>query len=389
MNNTKPKKVGAVTIYTGKSNRNWISYTVTWRRGGARHRRSFSDYDLALKEANQINELLNRGHVSVTGLPAATLSYYHYCQSLLGDVPLDAVIRDYLSRNPADKPSPKLDAVLPDYLASLTSRQLSKRHVETCRAHLTRLSKHFQGPIGSITTEQLQAYLDSQEWAPKTRLQHRTTIRAFWSWAERHGHLKCAKPAVQLSRPKVLPKTPDVFTAEQIHRLLREASFDLRAAIALGAFGGIRSAEIARLRWADINWNDAEIWLDPAITKTSRRRRVPLTANLLRWLAPCRQSADALIVPTMYYARLRALTELVGLKWVANGLRYSFTSYHLAVHNNAPLTAQITGHTVEILETTYKGRVAKEDAALWFEITPGETFSALRARVLGAAPDKV
>jgi len=53
-----------------------------------------------------------------------------------------------------------------------------------------------------------------------------------------------------------------------------------------GAFAGLRSAEIERLAWSDIDLTGGFIHVASDKAKTRSRRLVPVLPNLAQWLAP-------------------------------------------------------------------------------------------------------
>ena len=59
--------------------------------------------------------------------------------------------------------------------------------------------------------------------------------------------------------------------------------------LAIGAFAGLRSAEIQRLDWADLKESFIEVTAGNA--KTRSRRLVPIQPNLAKWLAIYRQDS--------------------------------------------------------------------------------------------------
>jgi integrase len=56
--------------------------------------------------------------------------------------------------------------------------------------------------------------------------------------------------------------------------------------LAIGAFAGLRSAEIERLDWVEVHLADRFIEVKADNAKTASRRIVPTAKNLAHWLAP-------------------------------------------------------------------------------------------------------
>src|SRR5208337_4928637 len=61
---------------------------------------------------------------------------------------------------------------------------------------------------------------------------------------------------------------------------------DFLPALAIGAFAGLRSAELERLEWSDVDLVGKYIELRASKAKTASRRIVPIADNLAQWLAP-------------------------------------------------------------------------------------------------------
>ena len=56
--------------------------------------------------------------------------------------------------------------------------------------------------------------------------------------------------------------------------------------LAIGGFAGLRSAEIERLDWKNVNFERGFIEVRADTCKTRARRLVPISENLRAWLKP-------------------------------------------------------------------------------------------------------
>jgi integrase len=74
--------------------------------------------------------------------------------------------------------------------------------------------------------------------------------------------------------------TCEIFTPQEITRLLAAAAPDFLPILAIGAFSGLRSAEIERLTWADLDLAGRHIVVSAGNSKTASRRIVPMAKNL-------------------------------------------------------------------------------------------------------------
>src|SRR4029077_10950954 len=77
----------------------------------------------------------------------------------------------------------------------------------------------------------------------------------------------------------------EIFTASEITGILTNASHEVAPCIALAAFAGLRSAEILRLDWSDIERRTGFIEVAAHKAKTAARRIVPVADSLARCLA--------------------------------------------------------------------------------------------------------
>ena len=138
-----------------------------------------------------------------------------------------------------------------------------------------------------------------------------------------------------------------IFTPEQIASLLNKADTALRPYLAIGAFAGLRTAELQRLDWSEINLDRGFITVAASKAKTRQRRLVPISKNLKLWLKPLRKDSGPICVHAC--AQHAARVKCEGFAWAKNGLRHSFISYRLAIlHDTA--------------------RVAPEAAKAWFDV---------------------
>jgi integrase len=152
----------------------------------------------------------------------------------------------------------------------------------------------------------------------------------------------------------------------------------------IGLFAGLRREEIARLDWREIDLERGYIEVKAASAKTAQRRLVSVSDNLRAWLAPFRQLAGA-VRPTSITYRRKFAAALKAAKiehWPHNGLRHSFASYHLALHQDAAKTSLELGHMQSaILFGHYRELVRPDEAKLFWQIYPPKG-SAMAAKVM-------
>ncbi len=228
--------------------------------------------------------------------------------------------------------------------------------------------------------------------------------------------------------PKFKEKSGDIeiFTPQEIAHFLTYSRTELVPFLAIGAFAGLRSAEIERLDWSEVHLADRFIEVKAAKAKTASRRIVPMPENLAKWLAPHAEK-EGRVVPfdnvnkqiswlvedtnaglkaaaekagstsprpaphqsdsspttltrraaTLARARGRGIGEAEPLKfkaavWKKNALRHSFISYRVADIQNVNQVALEAGNSSAIIFQHYRELVRPEEAKKWFGIVPGK-----------------
>ena len=181
-------------------------------------------------------------------------------------------------------------------------------------------------------------------------------------------------PILHTAKPKLIDKAPEIFTVDELRGLLEAAQRvepDVLPMLAIGAFAGLRDAEIKRLDWSEVRLERGHIEVGAAKAKSARRRIVPMQLNLVAWLRPY-SGKHGKVVPEGWRGKIDRVCEAAGLtRWPSNGLRHSFASYRLAAIHDAPRVASELGHTSpQMLYSTYREVVLPEEAERYWDIMP-------------------
>jgi len=162
-----------------------------------------------------------------------------------------------------------------------------------------------------------------------------------------------------------------ILTVEEPARLLEFAVPLLVPYIAIGAFAGLRRAELERLDWKEIDLESGLIEVTATKAKSARRRFVKIQPNLAKWLQLHTQLSGN-VTPPGYGVLLESAREAAGItEWPQNALRHSFASYHLARFNNAALLALELGHTnSNLVFQHYRQLVKPKQAERYWKIVP-------------------
>lgn len=142
------------------------------------------------------------------------------------------------------------------------------------------------GNPGTATREQVEAWwADRAHLSPATRRADLACLRAFYRWAARWEH-RADDPTQRLDAPKVPNNLPRPISRADLRAVLDELALtapDLRRAVCLGAYGGLRVSEAARLDWSDV---DLEARRARVLGKGQRSRLVALSSLLIDELLP-------------------------------------------------------------------------------------------------------
>lgn len=109
------------------------------------------------------------------------------------------------------------------------------------------------GNAGAATRGDVETWWTSRaHLSAATRANDLACLRAFYKWCRRWEH-RDDDPTARLDAPKVDKGLPRPLSRADLHRLLAVLPDDLRRAVALGAYAGLRVSEVAALHWHDVD----------------------------------------------------------------------------------------------------------------------------------------
>jgi integrase len=400
-----PRKVSfgrvTVTVYKRKTPAGKDGFLVENYSGEKRRLDSYKNEADALEAANKLaKQLSQRDVIGASMTREQSIEYASVVQSLLpfgltlsaavaavvegmkqcGDLAtIAAAIRFYKAKHKAITPKTVADAVA-ELLALKKARGAAERYYEDLEFRLEKFAEAFQCNIGSVTAADIQAWLDKQKKPNGEKLStqsynnNRRVVNLLCEFASSRNYAH-ENVVEQVDKVKIKNGECEVFTPAEAAKLLANGAEDFLPCLALGLFAGIRSAEIERLKWQDIDLKQRHIVVGKDAAKTGSRRIVPIADNLALWLAPYaeRQGNVWTHGRVLFHKREHTTAKAAGIRWKRNAMRHSFASYSFAICNDAGRVAGFCGNSPKVIHRHYKQLCTQADALKFFEVKPLQT----------------
>ncbi len=255
--------------------------------------------------------------------------------------------------------------------------------------------------IDSFTTLEISGWLNGcryektgELWGWKTRTNVRGSLVSLSRYAQET--LKAipagAETEFQLVRTPMKPQRQkvEIYTPEELQMLFMtaiETDIDMIPAIVLGAFQGLRPAEVHAenadrppFSWEEINWNDRLVHVTGQKVRSKQTRDFLLQPSSARWLEPFRSLTGSVWrYKQAHSKKLIALREKAGVRSVYDGFRRSYASYRIReLGGNLDTLAAEMGNSPKEILGAYKRNVSDSEAAKWFGIVPPSGYSLRR-----------
>jgi integrase len=356
-------------------------YCVTWPKVGKGRNRQFFK-DKAEAETVLEKKLIEQENFGTAGLSFNDRQRAEYLECAEKLEPFGVTLRDavnfYVPHLRAAKRTCSAAELVDELLKVKEADGASERYLSDLRSRLTQFAESFDGKrVSEITSLQIDEWLRSlsdketaKRLSPVTRNNFRRILIVAFNFAKGRGY--CVdNPAEKSAKAKEIESAVGILTVEQTARLLESAPAELVPYIAIGAFAGLRRAELERLDWKEVDLQSSLIEVAAAKAKSARRRFVKIQPNLAKWLQPHAQLSGN-VTPFGYRVLLEAARETAGIdQWPQNALRHGFASYHLARFNDAALLALELGHTnSNLVFQHYRQLVKPKQAERYWKIAP-------------------
>jgi integrase len=248
---------------------------------------------------------------------------------------------------------------------------LSPLYHKDLRMRLARFVAEFgTRKIAELGVDEVEEWLRGLNVGPSTRNTFQLRLSVLFEFARRR-HWCAENPMLQVEKAKWKGVEPGVLSPQQFAKLLQVADHETRPYWLIGGWCGLRSAELERLEWQDIDFERQLVEVSTAKAKTAARRHVTIRPALKSWLAPYRGCVGP-VCPVNLRQRLEADRERAAIKnWPFNGLRHSFASYALEHFQQPGQLCVEMGHVDQgLVARHYRRRVSPEAAKAWWSIYP-------------------
>ena len=223
-----------------------------------------------------------------------------------------------------------------EFLAYLTrARNLSPNTIATYRRTLRSFPD-----AATADRDRVEEWWDSRaHLSIATRLNELAGLRSFYKWMRRFDHRPPADdPTYRIEPPRKPTTQGRPISRADLHHLLRVLPEDLRRAVCLGAYGGLRVHEAAGLLWSDIDLEANRIYVRG---KGGKERIVGLSPVLLDAILPIRSGSvvtagHGVMTGASLQRKVNRAIRAAGVDATFHQLRHRFGTMAVA---SAPLLA--------------------------------------------------
>jgi integrase len=308
------------------------------------------------------------------GLPLDAVAIdYAQARDLLDGVPLIDAARFYARHHGKNINRKNVALAVDEMITAKERKGVSEVYLADLRYRLGVFKESFHCDVNQIAPDDVAAFFLHLRLSPRSHNNFALALRTFFRFAQRHSWLSKEVDLLERVERRSEKRAPvEIFTPSELAKILGNASPLVAPCLALGAFGGLRSAEILRLEWSDTERHPGFIEVGAHKAKTATRRIVPVADNLAEWLAIAPRSQER-VWP---YSKGHFIREIAraarqsGLRWKCNGLRHSFISYRLAEIQDVNRVALEAGNSPQMIFRHYRELATPKQAKTWFAIVP-------------------
>lgn len=376
-----------------KNGNTYVSYVADYILLGKRKQTARADFEDAKQVAlDACRKIANGQQISLTltnherlvylratetlaptgiALDAAATEFASAIQILGGKATIVEVCRDWMKRNLTERPRILISAAVEQIKAEAETEKKSDDRQKQLANVLDPFAERFNVEAHTITPALISTYLIKLPLSERSKKNHRDVIGFFNRWLVLKEYLPKGTNWLEGVQKYSAHKSGEIqiYTVEELPKLLNIAG-DMTPFIAIGAFAGLRHAEIKRLDWSEVDLEDGFIEVRAPNSKNWERRLVPIHDNLKQWLLPYKKEFGAVVPYKNTNKQIAKIAKAAGIKWKRNALRHSFISYRVAECADVPRVADEAGNSPTVIRKNYLRRVKPVLATQWFGIVP-------------------
>lgn len=395
-----PRKVIAgsviVKVYRVKhaTSASGFTYVIASSSAGTRKLQKFAIESDAMAEARLKADQLNAGRVEGAEMSRADRDELQEARKITGSVPVLVALREWskvvsltdgnlfaAAEAWAARNSKACDPVTAAEGVKLFLAAKKKQGVDVTASY-TKVLPHFEREfrerrLDTLSTRELQVWLDRTFPHPVTRNTVRARLRTLWGWARKQGYLPpgMEQTAEDIEVAREQPAQIGVIDSDTFRRLLehfRKHHPEYLAALTLAGFCGLRRAEIHTQIWDDVLLDRKFARVTSAKKGTAARRIVPLCEAAIKWLLLCKDRKGP-VCENLAIDRIRDIGRAAEFKLPENCFRHSFISHRVAQTGNVAETSLEAGNSPKVIFRHYRELFTKQEGKSWFCIRPSTT----------------
>lgn len=369
---------------------------------GKRKLQSFGNFDDAKSAANGIAESFASGDVEAITLKSKDAAVYsralaslrrtgsqldvaanEYSEAweILKGASLVEAARYFAKKHPSTMPRKAVHEVVAEFIEAKQKANKSDDYLRDLKSRCGTFAKAFVCCIMDVGAKDIRNWLESLDVSPRSQNNYRRAVGTLFQFAKKRGYLP--KDHDELDGVDIVEEPEGeitIFTPDELREIISRADWRFVPFVIIGAFAGLRSAEIERLDWREVNLTEGHIEVKAKNAKTKARRLVPISPNLAKWLADYVQDSGRVVpfddfgyqIQELCAAKKDGSGKVVrpAFKWKTNALRHSYISYRVAVEKDVAKVALEAGNSPQMIFSNYRQLVSEKEGKVWFSIEP-------------------
>ncbi|MEN3369993.1 MAG: hypothetical protein V7609_2136 [Verrucomicrobiota bacterium] len=364
-------------------------FAIVFREAGQRIKRPYVKLSTAKRKAQEVAVRLLNGQRQADEFTAADRDVLLHIKRAVEPFrvsPVAAIEQWATWRcSAATAKRERVPALVELLIATKTPHKLSTRRMREFNWLRDHFAKKFPGSIETLLQMELEQYYAALGVGDRRRNNIRDVVVTLFLFAKEHGYLPADKitEAEKVKRIELDHEAPEIYTPAQLVIILEHVAPEWLDPMCCQAFLGVRPEEaskphvsrktraIRKLMWTDFLWDEKQLRIVGAISKTGRDRYVDLNDTFLAWCGHHRDKTGPVAVHDRQDRETGRLTsDLLGFDWINDGLRHSYASYWNSVHKDMAKLKEMMGNSEQVNRRYYYHPQPVALAKKWWQVLP-------------------